>query len=176
MGQLVAHGDTTSTRGVVIAVASSMFEEGRRLALHGEEATCGNCKGSFKIVGTVTYMSDDGRMLVQHGDSVMCPCGKNRVLANSNMHYQEEGSEASALASRAASAAPAQASESMAVSYDEQFQLLTEGGSPIPNANYKIVSSSGMLKSGVTDADGKTMRVFSTDKEDLHVHWMKSNG
>jgi len=157
---------------VVIAVASRMFDEGRRLALHGEEATCGNCKGSFKIVGTATRMRDNGRALVQHGDWVMCPCGKNRVLANSKMNYHDGEPASRALASPVASAAPVQATGCTAVSYDEQFQLLTESGSPIPNANYKIVFPSGKLKSGVTEADGKTMRVLSADAEDLNVHWM----
>ena len=60
MGQFVKDGDTTSTRGVVSAVTSRMFDKSRRLALDGDEATCGNCKGSFKIVGTATRMHDKG--------------------------------------------------------------------------------------------------------------------
>jgi uncharacterized Zn-binding protein involved in type VI secretion len=166
MGQLVTHGDTT-TRGVVIAVASRMFEKGRRLALHGEEATCGNCKGSFKIVGTATRTRDNGRALVQHGDLVMCPCGKNRVLANSNMHYHDEGSATRAPALPATGAAASGASaHALTKSFDEQIQLLTKSGAPAANTNYKIVSASGATTTGTTDAQGKTSRV-STDAAEL---------
>ncbi|WP_153074093.1 PAAR domain-containing protein [Paraburkholderia bonniea] len=91
MGQLVKHGDPTTTGGIVIALTATMFEESRRLALHGDEATCGTCKGSFRIFGTADHMSENGRAMVQHGDKVMCPCGKNRVLTDSTMVYGDGG-------------------------------------------------------------------------------------
>jgi uncharacterized Zn-binding protein involved in type VI secretion len=78
---MVRHGDSTTTRGFVIACSSGMFDDGKRIALHGEEATCGNCKGKFKIFGTGTDCTDNGRPTVLHGDPVMCPCGKNKVIA-----------------------------------------------------------------------------------------------
>lgn len=173
MGQLVTHGDTTTTRGVVIAVTSRMFEKGRRLALNGDEATCGKCKGTFKIVGTATRMRDNGRVLVQHGDWVMCPCGKNRVLADSDMHYHDAGSSARAPASPIAVVAvtgAVLAGATTASQYDEQFQLLTKSGSPIPNAKYKIVSASGKVPTGTTDAQGKTPRVTTNAAEALQLH------
>jgi uncharacterized Zn-binding protein involved in type VI secretion len=172
MGQLVTHGDTTTTRGVVIAVASRMFEKGRRLALHGEEATCGNCKGSFKIVGTATRTRDNGRALVQHGDWVMCPCGKNRVLADSKMTYHDEGSTARTLASPVAAAAAVGAvtDATTASQYDEQIQLLTNSGTPVANTNYKIVAASGATTTGTTDAQGKTSRVSTDAAESLQIY------
>ena len=81
---LVRHGDPTTTGGFVIAYSSAMFDDGRRIALHGEEATCGNCKGSFKLFGTGTDCTENGRSTVLHGDPIMCPCGKNKVIAGGN--------------------------------------------------------------------------------------------
>ncbi|MBC8729461.1 PAAR domain-containing protein [Paraburkholderia sp. UCT2] len=81
---LVRHGDPTTTRGFVIALSSTMFDGGKHIALHGEEATCGNCKGVFKIIGTGDGVSENNRNAVVHGDKVLCPCGKNRVIAGAD--------------------------------------------------------------------------------------------
>jgi uncharacterized Zn-binding protein involved in type VI secretion len=82
---LIVQGDPTTTRGVVIdGSAFGMTDNGRTFALFGDEATCGNCKGRFKIVGTATGRCYDGRAGVVEGDRVLCPCGKNRVLAGPN--------------------------------------------------------------------------------------------
>lgn len=78
---MVRHGDPTTTGGFVMAYSSGMFDDGKRIAVHGEEATCGNCKGSFKIFGTGTDTTDNGRPTVLHSDPVMCPCGKNKAIA-----------------------------------------------------------------------------------------------
>ncbi|WP_082508434.1 PAAR domain-containing protein [Burkholderia sp. Leaf177] len=80
----VRHGDPTTTRGFVIAYSSTMHDNGRKLALHGDEATCGNCKGSFKIFGSGKGMSEKGRDVVVDGDLVLCPCEKNRAIASAD--------------------------------------------------------------------------------------------
>jgi uncharacterized Zn-binding protein involved in type VI secretion len=52
---MVRHGDPTTTGGLVNARSSTMFDDGKRIALHGDEATCGSCEGAFKIFGTSLY-------------------------------------------------------------------------------------------------------------------------
>jgi uncharacterized Zn-binding protein involved in type VI secretion len=66
----VRHGDPTTTGGFVMAFASTIHDNRKKVALSGDEATCGNCKGTYKIFGT--------------GDKVLCPCGKNRVIVGSD--------------------------------------------------------------------------------------------
>ncbi|MEA3126875.1 MAG: hypothetical protein QOD67_3894 [Caballeronia sp.] len=81
---LIVQGDPTTTRGLIIGgSAFGMSDNGRTFALYGDEATCGNCKGAFKIFGTATGRCYDGRAGVIEGDLVLCPCGRNRVLAGS---------------------------------------------------------------------------------------------
>lgn len=80
----VRHGDPTTTRGCVIAYSSTIFDGGRQVALSGDEATCGTCKGAFKIFGTGDSMTEKTRSVVVEGDRVLCPCGKNRVIVGSN--------------------------------------------------------------------------------------------
>nr|WP_241020884.1 PAAR domain-containing protein [Burkholderia sp. Ac-20344] len=70
-----------------------MFSEGKHVALSGDEATCGNCDGLFKIVGSAARMTWNGRSVVLEGDSVLCPCGMNMVLAGSDctIFYDDPG-------------------------------------------------------------------------------------
>lgn len=80
----VRHGNPTKTRGFVMAYSSTMHDDGKRIALSGDEATCRNCKGTFKIFGTGKGMSEKGQAVVVEGDLVLCPCKKNRVIVGSN--------------------------------------------------------------------------------------------
>lgn len=94
---MVRHGDPTTTGGLVFAFVSTMFDDGKRIALHGEEATCGNCKGAFKIFGSGTDCTEDGRATVLHGDPVLCPCGRNKVIAGGDAGcHVEVGGQSSA--------------------------------------------------------------------------------
>ncbi|WP_330996091.1 PAAR domain-containing protein [Burkholderia diffusa] len=56
----VRHGDPTTTGGIVIAVTSTMFNHGKRVAVDGDKATCGNCEGTFPIVGGAHRMIHHG--------------------------------------------------------------------------------------------------------------------
>jgi hypothetical protein len=80
----VRHGDPTTTSGFVVACSSTIHENGRKVALSGDEATCGNCKGAYKIFGTGKGMSEKSRDVVIDGDLVLCPCNKNRVIVGDN--------------------------------------------------------------------------------------------
>ncbi|NML30303.1 PAAR domain-containing protein [Paraburkholderia antibiotica] len=76
--------DLTTTGGRVIALNASMRDHGKRLALNGEYATCGNCNGSWPIEGTGKEMKNRGTWVVIDDDRVLCPCGKNRVIASAD--------------------------------------------------------------------------------------------
>ncbi len=100
----VRDGDPTTTRGFVIGTSTRINEGGKKVALDGDEATCGNCKGLHKIIGTGRGISDKGRKVVVDGDSVLCPCKKNRVIVGSNPRIYLTTNNGSAVASSAAGA------------------------------------------------------------------------
>lgn len=81
MSSIGKHGDPTTTGGFVIATLSTMFDNDVRLAIAGDQATCGNCKGGWPISATGTHMTENGRNVVIDRDWVLCPCKKNRVIA-----------------------------------------------------------------------------------------------
>jgi uncharacterized Zn-binding protein involved in type VI secretion len=98
----VRDGDSTTTRGFVIGTSTRINDGGKKVALDGDEATCGNCKGLHTIIGTGKGISDKGRRVVVDGDSVLCPCKKNRVIVGSNPRIFLNIHKGSAVASTAA--------------------------------------------------------------------------
>ena len=58
------------------------------------------------------------------------------------------------------------------LTYDDEFQLLdTHTGKPLANVEYAIERASGDMEHGVTDADGRTHRLSTTDSaEELNIH------
>jgi uncharacterized Zn-binding protein involved in type VI secretion len=109
MFNLVKHGDPTTTGGFVIATLSRMVHHGVQLAVAGDRATCGNCKGTWPIVASGKRMFDKGRAIVLDRDWVACLCHENRVMAQSdNMIYHRARGEAHTEADIATTAATTQ--------------------------------------------------------------------
>ena len=153
---MVRHGDPTTTRGRVIAFDSNVFDEGRRIALHGEHATCGNCKGTFKIVGSGTDCTENGRATVLHGDPVLCPCGKNKVIAGSDAGFHVEDDGGSSVAGRNRPISAASITSFVAEIYDDRFILRDSIGRPLVHCSYAVQREAGSFEYGETDAAGHT--------------------
>ncbi|MGF6900906.1 PAAR domain-containing protein [Paraburkholderia phytofirmans] len=69
----VRHDDPTTTRGKVVTFSGTIHDGGRKVALHCDQATCGNCKGLWKIVGTGGGVGERSRAAAINGDQVPCP-------------------------------------------------------------------------------------------------------
>jgi hypothetical protein len=150
----------------------------RNQAFVGHRAYCGSCESAGPIVegpGTPGYnlRMYDATIRAHEaveGDIVVCKCSlPPRIIAvygRSSCIHDAGGAPASA----AAAMREALAGATTASQYDEQFQLLTKSGAPIPNARYKIVSASGTVTIGTTDAQGKTSRITTTAVEALQLH------
>jgi uncharacterized Zn-binding protein involved in type VI secretion len=161
------HGDSTTTRGFVIACSSTIYDDGLNVALSGDEATCGNCKGTYRIFGTGDGMSEKGRNVVVDGDLVLCPCGKNHVIVGSNPGIFLELSQATAT-----SLAPSSSQSTAATlpEYDEQFRLVDPiTRRPLANLHYRIVTASGRVITGTTDGKGHTRRIATGRSEPLSI-------
>lgn len=166
---LVCDGDQTTTGGRVFALVATMFDNNRRIALHGEEASCPECKGMFKIFGTGTDISEGGRATVLDGDLVLCPCGNNRVMAASNAGCSGEMSNNAAVAMNALSVDSVEFKSRMGGIYDEQVRIVDEHGQPIRNSPYYIKDSSGRVYQGVSNEQGLCPRVFTHGRESIYI-------
>jgi uncharacterized Zn-binding protein involved in type VI secretion len=165
---LIVQGNPTTTGGVVIGgSAFGMTDNGRPFALYGDEATCGNCKGAFKIFGTATGRCYDGRAGVIEGDLVLCPCGRNRVLAGSDpgCYYEDDST---AIASRTTAAAfPSQA---LGEAKHTCWCLVRDSVNGEPLANRDFVADIGGLKqSGKTDGQGYA-KIETSGEQPFNIH------
>lgn len=165
---VVRDRDATTTGGSVIALKATIHHKGKKIALRGEHATCGNCKGSWPVYGTGDRMCNRGTPVVLDGDSVLCPCGKNRVIADP---------ETTCFVHKTRSAHGTMASLSRVTpplaQYDEQFTLLDEARRPLANVRYGIVANGGRVIAGLTDANGKTERVVTRSASNLKLQLEK---
>ncbi|TDN61200.1 PAAR domain-containing protein [Paraburkholderia sp. BL10I2N1] len=169
----VRHGDPTTTGGFVLAYDSTIYDKGRkRVALDGEEATCGNCKGTFKILGTGKGMSEKGRVVVLDDDHVLCPCGRNRVIVGSNPGVWVHTSDGGLSDIRSAGGASTASTSSRAATvYDEQVRAAAAGAT-LEGYPYFIETADGRTLNGRIDASGKLPRIDTdTDSDDYHVYW-----
>jgi hypothetical protein len=145
-----------------------MTDNGRTFALYGDEATCGNCKGAFKIVGTATGRCYDGRPGVIEGDLVLCPCGRNRVLAGANpgCFYEDDGSSAGASSAVQFTIA----TDASFATYDEKVRAAASGVT-LDGYPYYIETADGRTFSGCVEANGGLPRI-ETDAADAYtVYW-----
>ncbi|WP_043173966.1 PAAR domain-containing protein [Burkholderia ambifaria] len=165
----VRDGDPTTTGGFVIAVTSTMFDNGKHVAIDGDEATCGYCKGTFKIFGSAQRMSCHGRRVVLNGDPVLCPCGQNKVMAGGDsMIFYEEGN-ASSIAPATDSARPPSFPPSF--QYDEKIKCIARG-STLAGYPYYIETADGRTYSGCLDYSGALPRIRTMAAVGTYVvHW-----
>jgi uncharacterized Zn-binding protein involved in type VI secretion len=161
-------GDSTTTGGKVFAFSADMFDNGRRLALSGEKATCGNCSGSHPIIGTGTKMKDRGRCVVLDGDAVLCPCGKNKVLVSGDarVFVHVDGSKKASRSSDISTIHPMQP----LITFDERFTLVDAStGEPISGIGYRLMSGSDVIATGITDSTGRTARFTTKDAANVKL-------
>ncbi|TDN61605.1 PAAR domain-containing protein [Paraburkholderia sp. BL10I2N1] len=161
----VRDGDPTTTGGFVIGTSTRINDKGKKVALIDDYATCGNCKGTYRIFGTGKGMSDMGRVVVVDGDSVLCPCGKNRVIVGSNPGCFLNSDHGSASASSTASAAQSAIAADKLEHYFEITDALT--GAPIEGMTYKLFSKGVALVGDKALVAGKTMAFSKNEHPDL---------
>ncbi|MFL9862795.1 PAAR domain-containing protein [Paraburkholderia fungorum] len=166
----VRDGDSTTTGGRVMGSSTGYTDHGKKLALDGDVATCGNCKGLHRIFGAGKGISDRGRNVVVDGDSVLCPCGKNRVIVGSNPGYFLNSDPGSSSARNAAVAVESASSSLASGTFDEQVRIAARG-IPLKGYPYFIEIADGRTSYGRTDANGNLPRIETQEANDYTIYW-----
>lgn len=150
---LVVQGSPTTTGGVVIGgSAAHMTDHGKPFALHGDEATCGKCKGTFKILGTAIRRCYRGQAGVIEGNLVLCPCRQNRVMASPDPGcFYEDGDCAGTGVEVASTTLLSDGSKHVSWVRVQD----SETGEPLRNREF-VIHIDGVKQSGRTDGDGFT--------------------
>jgi hypothetical protein len=163
----VRDGDATTTGGFVSASSSKLIRDGRKkVALSGDEATCGNCEGSYRIFGTGTGLSEKGRDVVVDDDLVLCPCRKNKVIAGRDARIFLNTSRNSL----GANSAPVATSGSATMDdYDRHFQLVDEYDEPIGGVLAHLQTPVGEIREVITTGQGKTPIIAGCNGESIKL-------
>jgi|GEM_PF-637234 len=164
------HGDTTTTRGVVLAFSSTIHDDGKKVALSGDEATCGNCEGIYKIFGTGRGMSEKGRDVVIDGDLVLCPCNKNRVIVGSNPGIFLETTQGRGVASNAGETVVSAPALLSIDTFDEQVRAVAPGV-VLDGYPYFVETADGRTFSGRMGASDLLSRISTDEANYYTVHW-----
>lgn len=164
----ILDGDTTTARGggAVRSSTTHSTNNGRALALIGDDVICRECGTVGKICpnGPRLRESVHGRDVALDGDLCLCDCRPSPRLINSRTDMYQTIETDEVIRQGYGSWVGA------ASLYDDQFQVLDQLGRPVCNKAYRIVSSSGSVTTGVTDAQGKTSRVVTNGAENLHLY------
>ncbi|RBB38919.1 PAAR domain-containing protein [Burkholderia reimsis] len=164
----VRNGDPTTTRGFVIAHSSTIFDDGKRVALGGDEATCGNCKGAWKIFGTGDGMTEKGRAVVVNGDLVLCPCKQNRVIVGNDPGIFLECDDGSSTVRRSVAVNSAPANEA-AAGMNQHFRIVNSDGTPVEGLQYRLETSDGRTIIGITSSDGLSKIVSASNAQQVRL-------
>ena len=171
-------GDATSSGGRVITGSPFTEIEGKPVARVNDKATCPTHKGAFAIVDGDPTTIIDGQAVALHGSSLACGCkvlavqqvrvfmdaGGGRDGSRGGISSAANGMDSTASPSSAA-AAPAKAAATPA--FDEQIRFVGPTGAPLSNLGYRLHLADGSTAEGVTDADGRTGRVATTQAVDF---------
>lgn len=166
-------GDPTTTGGIVISGSSNMFSNSKTIAVDGDKATCGNCEGTFPIVGSAVRVISHGRCMALEGDAVLCPCGQNLLISGSDctIFYEDDRGHNPANSFTSLSAfAPARYAPESGI-HDDQFVIRDARTKQLlSNVRYWIKDQSdNVLASGVSDWNGCTVRVQTEGAQTLKL-------
>ncbi|WP_157651713.1 PAAR domain-containing protein [Burkholderia ubonensis] len=165
--QLVVKGARTTTGGYVMSGSSTQYDEhGNTMARDGDKATCGNCEGLFPIRGSAHAWLDGGKAMVKDWDWVLCPCRSNRVRAtgSTSFFYSDEGG------ARAETQHHTNTESARPAVHDEQYTLHDHAHRPLANVHYRIVTDTGQVFTGTTNATGQTRRIVTDAAASLKIY------
>jgi hypothetical protein len=164
----IRDGDPTTTGGFVIASSTSIRDKGgKKVAMDGDEATCGNCNGTHKIFGTGKGLFKKGRNVVVEDDQVLCPCGKNRVMVGDNPGIFLKTAFDSSTSVGTKTGGASGASSAVHDELEHYFEIVdATTGAPIEGMTYKLLSDGVSLVDNESLA-GKTMVLSKNDYPNL---------
>ena len=164
-------GDFTSHGGRVIEATARMTIDGIPVALWGDHCSCPILGHDNCVIceGEVQAMFD-GRPVALEGHKTSCgatliPSQKDRCDC---MPITQKVAARTVNAARAGNTAMKDIHEAI---YDEQIQLMDPAsGESLINEEYEIQTESGEIYRGITDSEGKTLRVQTDGVEQLSLY------
>ena len=174
---IVRLGDRTTHGGTVVTADPTYDIFGKKVARVGDKVVCPRCNDTFPIVtGAVHVWS--GQKIARQDDLTSCGA---KLIASQSTATIDDGSGSAASSDSAASVAAALAPlapPAAALPADEEphairFQALDPAtGDPVPNCVYILTRENGAQQGGITDGQGFTEVIETTQPEQIGVHFV----
>lgn len=179
---MVRHGDPTTTGGFVIALTSTMFDDGKRrhvctwgdaghqVALIGGVAYCEACRS----VGSIAKSGDPRRNQVMSetaadGDIVLCNCASPPRIVEKLAGESWCDDMAESMGTVVSSKAGGGVASVVVGAYDEQVRAVGQGA--FEGYPYVIETADGRTHAGSIDASCHLPRMYTDSSDDYTVHW-----
>lgn len=164
-------GDRTTHGGTVVGGDPTFSIYGKNVARVGDLVACPRCKGSFPIVSGAMNMWT-GQNVARQDD--MTSCGAKLIASQSTATWSDDTENVASQTVLPASLVPLANSSSVD---DEphaiRFQAIDpDTEEPIPKCIYILTRENGAQHGGVTDREGFTEVIETTQPEHIAVHFM----
>jgi uncharacterized Zn-binding protein involved in type VI secretion len=147
---VITEGCKTSHGGYVLPISRPFKVGEHSVALVGDMTHCPKCRGDFPIAEGDPNRNWHDKPMAFHGHKTACGAILISELAPPPLVELVQAIR-------------------NGIAHDEQFLLKGEDGQPIPEMPYKATVNGVVIAQGVTDADGKTQRIFTLDPQGVTV-------
>ncbi|MDU1062901.1 MAG: PAAR domain-containing protein [Leclercia adecarboxylata] len=165
---LACLGDKTSY-GVIISATASWFEGDKAIARTGDEASCSNCKGYFKILASAQDWAEGGKAYAATGDRVLCRC-RDHYVYGSATQFTSTGTGSLTSRNTSQSSVPTQQKQDPCARNCIRFQCAGDDGQLMAGCRYTIMFPDGCSEAGVTDEHGVTGWHYAESAKDISLH------
>ncbi|MEI7293630.1 PAAR domain-containing protein [Paraburkholderia tropica] len=166
---LLRLGDKSTAGGVVLEGAENCTHHGIPITFIGAKVWCEGCKshGYIESVGPRHSATMRGKQQALEDDICICKCSPPPVFSASQVSaphsWEDEWGEMGYSASLAA------LQDMQRAPYDEQFTLTDSTGRALSKVRYRVLSDSAVVASGVTDSEGRTVRISTETSRRVEV-------
>ena len=160
---IIVVGDRTDHGGVVITGSPFTDINGKAIARIGDKVTCPQ-KGHGSVTTIVTgdlTAPIDGSPLARHGDKTACGATllSSQILTYCDTESSQGGARKSGANASNTSAKAQALAEGQGLPHNEMITVVDENGEPVPNFHYAAHVEGKLITSGITNAQGETIRV-----------------
>lgn len=155
------HGSTTNHGGMVISTQQRSSAEGSLFLRAGDGFFCPKCKCWSTLIKSNDLIIFDGKPVAFAGDQFTCGA---RLIEKQFLVVGENNAPTKVKSDNTSSSFTSNTDKSF---FDDRYQLMSESGEPIKNTKYVVTKADGSEESGITDNDGYTHLISTSNSSEI---------
>ena len=155
------HGSTTNHGGIVISTQQRSSTDGSLFLRAGDGFFCPKCKCWSTLIKSNDFIIFDGKAVAFAGDRFTCSARlieKQLLVIGENVtpsQVKSHDTHSSFL------------SNTNKLIFDDKYQIMSESDEPIKNTKYIVTRADGSEESGVTDSNGYTHLISTSNSSEI---------